>query len=185
MSQILNSVMITDKPVNVTIGSYMICGQEKLYLQFVEPGSMDPWHIHATPQTMKLIHHAIGVWLEQQEKESSAHGSEDTFTRGAELDASQDGRCGAGRGRGDDAAVRPVREAEPAVCAGTQTYYDRELASARRYHMDANSFMVALRRRGFALALEELKIERTVVEESTSRRTCRLARHTRCSVSPS
>jgi hypothetical protein len=46
-----------------------------------------------------------------------------------------------------------------------QTYFDRECMQARRFMMDANSFVVSLRRRGFKHALEELGVERTLIGE--------------------
>jgi hypothetical protein len=49
--------------------------------------------------------------------------------------------------------------------ASESKYYEWECITARRQMMDAQSFLVALRRRGFVLALEEMHIERTVIDE--------------------
>jgi hypothetical protein len=47
-------------------------------------------------------------------------------------------------------------------------HYLRECEEARRYQMDANSFVVALRRRGFAHALAESGIVRTVLPDAVA-----------------
>jgi hypothetical protein len=51
-----------------------------------------------------------------------------------------------------------------------QKHFQKELQQARKYQMDANSFVVYLRRRGLKLALQDLHIERTIVDEEFPQR---------------
>ena len=51
-----------------------------------------------------------------------------------------------------------------------ENYIERECALARRHVMDANAFLVSLRRRGFTLALQEMGIERTIIDEDNPTR---------------
>jgi hypothetical protein len=46
-----------------------------------------------------------------------------------------------------------------------QNHFDKELQQARKYMMDANSFVVSLRRRGLKLALQDMNIERVIIDE--------------------
>lgn len=45
-----------------------------------------------------------------------------------------------------------------------ERHLTRELVAARKFAMDAQSFVVSLRRRGFDWAMQELNIERTCIE---------------------
>jgi hypothetical protein len=49
-------------------------------------------------------------------------------------------------------------------------HFQKELQQARKYQMDANSFVVSLRRRGLKLALQDLHIERTIIDEENPER---------------
>lgn len=46
-----------------------------------------------------------------------------------------------------------------------KAHFEREHMNARTSSMNANSFVVSLRRRGFKLALEDLGIKRTIIDE--------------------
>jgi hypothetical protein len=51
------------------------------------------------------------------------------------------------------------------TCAESQQpYYESECITARRQMMDAQSFVVSFRRRGFELALQDLNVKRTIIE---------------------
>ncbi len=47
-------------------------------------------------------------------------------------------------------------------------HFRKQSQLARKYKMDANSFVVSLRRRGLKLALEDMSIERTIMDEGNS-----------------
>ncbi len=47
-------------------------------------------------------------------------------------------------------------------------HFDKQVQVARKFKMDANSFVVSLRRRGFHLALEDMGIQRTLIDEHTA-----------------
>jgi len=46
-----------------------------------------------------------------------------------------------------------------------ENHFKKELGIARKQMMDSGSFLVSLRRRGFKLALLDMGIERTVIDE--------------------
>jgi len=46
-----------------------------------------------------------------------------------------------------------------------ENHFKKELRIARKQMMDSGSFLVSLRRRGFKLALLDMGIERTVIDE--------------------
>lgn len=46
-----------------------------------------------------------------------------------------------------------------------QAYYERECLAARRQLMDASSFVVGFRRRGYELAVADLQVKRTIIDE--------------------
>jgi hypothetical protein len=51
----------------------------------------------------------------------------------------------------------------------SREHFERECLQARRYLMDAHSFLVSLRRRGYDLALEDLGVKRTLIEEQETK----------------
>ncbi len=51
-----------------------------------------------------------------------------------------------------------------------QEHFRKQLQVARKYHMDAQSFVVSLRRRGLKLALQDMNIERTIINEQSQER---------------
>ncbi|MEK6883147.1 MAG: hypothetical protein AABY22_26210 [Nanoarchaeota archaeon] len=46
-----------------------------------------------------------------------------------------------------------------------QKWFDNECISARRSMMDANSFLVSIRRKGYLFALQDINIKRTTIDE--------------------
>jgi len=49
-------------------------------------------------------------------------------------------------------------------------YFDRECIKARVYMMDSSSFLIDLRRRGYKVAMQDMEVERTVIDEDFPRR---------------
>lgn len=47
-----------------------------------------------------------------------------------------------------------------------QAHFNKERTIARKYMMDSNSFLVSLRRRGFDLALQDIGVTRTIIDEN-------------------
>jgi hypothetical protein len=71
MSQIINGIMIQGAHLNAQVGSYTILDEERVYIHLSHPGALlKEVSIHASPQTLKSIYHAIGVWLEQQQEDT-------------------------------------------------------------------------------------------------------------------
>jgi hypothetical protein len=46
-----------------------------------------------------------------------------------------------------------------------KNHFEKQSQLARKYQMDANCFVVSLRRRGLKLALRDLNIERVIIDE--------------------